>query len=272
MPNTLFSSRPYATDVYGESISCGRAEIIGTGPVGTDVDGPILLFRSAPTAGVTDGLVIGPSGGAYRCTGTKLRDFKLIRGGKLDGGDALKFVAVSDIIRPGQCDTHNVLIMCEADLRGGPAARWARGLVMDGSAVPTRGSAGVRDTFFSNMRISSCSTRDFVVLDTAVHARFLGLQIDPGRYAGSELPRILIHNCEHVYFEAAEINGAVEIYNSIDVQLRGFFHTVRLGGACRQVTIQGAVRNLSVTNGVDGYALVSGLETRENRSLQFKII
>jgi hypothetical protein len=253
MPASVhFSSRPYGTDQYDEAIACGRAEIIGNGLVGTDIDGPILKFIDRfPDRPACDGLVLGPAGGNYRCTGTRIEHVKLIRSGARDGGDALKFIAASKELRPGQVTLQNLLLMSEGDLRNGTFGRWARGLVVDGSALPTRGAAGVRDFFAANIRVASCATAKFVDLHTLVHGRFFGLQVDPGLY-GPLLPEMNLTNCEHVYFHAAEINGRVNIVDSVDVQLDGFFHTVCVGARSRQVSIRGVVRNLIVEAGAQG--------------------
>lgn len=178
------------------------------------------------------------TGTAFAGTGGGLKDCLILKADTFSGGDAIKALATSDGNRPGEMFFENVVIY------GIGTGLWERGLHIDGTAVTTAGSKGVRSVFLNKFRVADCTTSNqYIYINQGVHVTGTHVQIDQAD--GSGTPGLTIAgDSENVNLSNFIINGNVVVAdNATHVNLHGRVSTLNVAGT----SVIGTA-NLSVTS------------------------
>lgn len=241
---------------------------MGVRPNGNDDRMGICKFN-----GESAGILYNGQGAAYRATGGEFSGFRIARGGNVDGGIGLHIATIDNAQRPGEIRITDIRILGYRDLVSSlELARWAEGLVIDGSSQTTPGSAGCRFIDISGLRVSSCvGDGDFVRLKNCTHLTANHIQIDPGRMDAGKRARLRIEDGQNIFLNASVVNGDVIVEGVAKyVSLSGFMHTVTVGGSVDGLIVDGHVNTLNVASGARGVcrALVANVD---NQSSSFTV-
>lgn len=117
------------------------------------------------------------SNSAYSGTGGGMTNTLLLKANGTDG-NAIELVAGSLLNRPGEMMFSNVLAY------GAGSARFNRGFVVDGTAAPGEGVAGVRSVYLSKVRMADVNTPgESFLFNQVTHLYGFGIACDPGHGA-----------------------------------------------------------------------------------------
>ncbi len=242
---------------------------LGTRPNGNDDRKGILKFN-----GEEAGIIYDGRGVPYRATGGEFSGFRIARGGNIDGGIGLLIAALNGGERPGEVRITDLRILGYRDLVSSlELARWAEGLVIDGSLLTTPGAAGVRFIDIVGLRVSSCvGDGDFIRFHNCTHLTGAHIQVDPGRMDEGKRARLRIIGGQNIFLDKLVVNGDVIVEGTARyANLSGFMHTVRVGSDVDGLLLDGHINTLIVDDGARGrcHGLVA---TVQNDSSAFEVI
>lgn len=165
------------------------------------------------------------SGTAFAGTGGGLKNCLIVKADTFSGGNAVEIIATSDNNRPGEMLFENVLAY------GISAGRWARGLVIDGTAANTPGARGVRTIEMIKCRFADVTTaNETIVLNQVTHFYSHGLACDTG--AGSAAGITLKGINDGVYMNGLGCAGTFNIVaNDVNNATTNLIVDGKVGGA-----------------------------------------
>lgn len=175
-------------------------------------------------AGTGDCFFWDGNGVAAEGTGGGIRNLLIVKQNAVSGGNAIHVVATDLTHRPSEFMFFNILIYALG------TGQWSKGIFIDGSAVQTSGTAGVRDVGLFKIRVAGCSTNDqYIDIYWGVHVHGAYVEIDQG--SGTGTPGMTIRGgassgnpAGPVCLSSIEING--------DIVVGDFASDVHLIGRC----------------------------------------
>jgi hypothetical protein len=246
-----------ANEIYfpvGEYVIAGTItltsgiRLIGQGAMGAQVAQGAVLVHKANNVEML--LWNGSNPATARGVGGGIFNIQCVKFSGYSGGDAIKLLAISDSLRPGEFTIENVLVW------QGNGGVWGRGFHVDGTAANTPGSKGVRSIKLDKFRVADCSTNnEYIYLNQAVHVVSEYLQIDTGSGTGT-CGMTIAGDSDNIILNGLILNGNLIIGGSSNMN----------------VTLNGRVSVLDVNNtGVIGAANIQSTAIT-NAATNFRIV
>lgn len=222
--------------------------LIGHGAMGAQVAQGAALVHKANNVDML--LWNGANPATARGIGGGIFNMQCVKFAGYSGGDAIKLLAISDGLRPGEFTIENVLVW------KGNGGIWTRGLHVDGTAANTPGGKGVRSIKMDKLRVADCSqNNEYIYLNQAVHVVSEYLHIDTGSGTGT-CGMTIAGDSDNIILSGLGLNGNLIIGGSSNMN----------------VTLNGRVSALDVNNtGVLGAANIQSTAIT-NASTFFRIV
>jgi hypothetical protein len=189
--------------------------LIGYGAMGAQVVQGAVFVHKANSGDML--LWNGANPATARGVGGGIFNFQCVKFAGYSGGDAIKLLAISDNLRPGEFTVENVLVW------KGNGGIWSRGFHVDGTAANTPGSKGVRSIKIDKLRVADCSVNnEYIYLNQAVHVVSEYLQIDAGSGTGTA-GMTIAGDSDNIILNGLILNGNLIIggSNNMNVTLNG---------------------------------------------------
>lgn len=197
--------------------------LIGTGNVGSNLDCGTVLQADFDT----DDFLTWSGATSYKGTGGGLRNLKIAAAMSRLPGDAIKITGSGPSNRAGYMDFERVFLYVGSD-----AGTFGTGFNMDGQAITTPGSAGVRDIFMRNVNIAGC--RDYAMeIRNVVHLFCNGVQTIPSAGRGD----VVIANASTDVVFIGSIWGTLTLGECSELLIAGRVGALTRGSQCTECRI-----------------------------------
>jgi len=225
--------------------------LIGQGAMGAQVSQGAVLVHKANSVNML--LWNGSNPATARGVGGGIFNMQCVKGVGYSGGDAIKLLATSDSLRPGEFTIENVLVW------QGNGGNWSRGLHVDGTAANTPGSKGVRSIKMDKLRVADCSVNnEYIYLNQAVHVVSEYLQIDTGSGTGT-CGMTIAADSENIILNGLILNGNLIIGGSsaMNVVLNGRIAVLDVNNTL--VVGSANIETNGLTSAAPNFSIVSNL-------------
>lgn len=180
----------------------------GGGQTSSGLHGGTILRRSFNMTSSDAFIHFDGSGISGNGTGGGITDIQILAETGFTGGKALNFTATSTLVRCGYMSLQNVGVF------GTGTGTWNYCCYLNGAAVTTPGSQGVRDFEFTGCWFAG-ATSDTVLFDNAVNVFFNGTAIYQA--SGSVATLVISGAGTGVYQKSTNIAGFVEVLGTVTI-------------------------------------------------------
>ena len=225
--------------------------LIGQGAMGAQVAQGAVLVHKANSVDML--LWNGSNPATARGVGGGIFNFQCVKFAGYSGGDAIKLLAISDSLRPGEFTVDNVLVW------KGNGGLWSRGLYVDGTAANTPGSKGVRSIKMDKLRVSDCSVNnEYIYLNQAVHVVSEYLQLDTGSGTGT-CGITIAADSDNIILNGLILNGNLIIGGSsaMNVVLNGRVSILDVNNTLVQGSAN--IQSTGITSAASNFSIVSNI-------------
>lgn len=225
--------------------------LIGQGAMGAQVAQGAVLVHKANSVNML--VWDGSNPATARGVGGGIFNFQCVKHAGYSGGDAIKLLAISDSLRPGEFTVENVLVW------KGDGGVWSRGFHVDGTAANTPGGKGVRSIKMDKLRVADCSVNnEYIYLNQAVHVVSEYLQIDTGSGTGT-CGMTIAGDSDNIILNGLILNGNLIIGGSsnMNVALSGRVSVLDVNNTA----VLGAanIQSTAITNASTFFRIVSNV-------------
>lgn len=225
--------------------------LIGQGAMGAQVAQGAVLVHKANSVNML--VWDGSNPATAKGVGGGIFNFQCVKHAGYSGGDAIKLLAISDSLRPGEFTVENVLVW------KGDGGVWSRGFHVDGTAANTPGSKGVRSIKMDKLRVADCSiNNEYIYLNQAVHVVSEYLQIDTGSGTGT-CGMTIAGDSDNIILNGLILNGNLIIGGSsnMNVALSGRVSVLDVNNTA----VLGAanIQSTAITNASTFFRIVSNV-------------